>query len=77
VFPVMCDHHLHIKMSSYPCKMPWISIGIFPVRYENHVRIKSKGILVTDSGGLLEFEMSILLHCLDNRLTDGGEALNF
>jgi hypothetical protein len=37
---------------------------------------KSKAIIVTGRGGLQDCEMLRIPHCVDNRLTDGGKAVN-
>jgi hypothetical protein len=49
---------------------------VFPVRYEYYLHIKSKAVSVTGRGGLYGCEMLRTLHCLDNRLTDGGEVVS-
>jgi hypothetical protein len=36
----------------------------------------SKAIIVTGHGGLLGCEMLRIPHCLENRLTDGGEVVS-
>jgi hypothetical protein len=37
---------------------------------------KQRAITVTCLGGLQGCEMSRILHCLDNRLTDGGKVVS-
>jgi hypothetical protein len=37
--------------------------------------MQSKAIPVTGLGGLLDCEMLRILHCLDNRLADGGKVV--
>jgi hypothetical protein len=31
VFPVRCEHHLHVKGQSYPYNRPWSPIGLWNV----------------------------------------------
>jgi hypothetical protein len=38
---------------------------------------KRKAIPVTDRGTLYSYEISRIPHCLENRLTDGGEVVIF
>jgi hypothetical protein len=47
---------------------------VFPVRYEQHLHIRSEAIPVAGRGGLQGCEMLRIPHCLDNQLTDGGEV---
>jgi hypothetical protein len=48
---------------------------VFAVRYEYHLRTKSKGIPVTGRGDLQGREMLSIAHCLDNKLTDSSEGV--
>jgi hypothetical protein len=51
---------------------------MLPVRYEHLLQIKrSKAIPVIVGGGLSGCEMLRIPHCLNNRLTDGGEVVSF
>jgi hypothetical protein len=48
---------------------------MFLVRYEHHVHIKSKAIIVTGRGGLYGCELLRISRCLDKLLTDGGQIV--
>jgi hypothetical protein len=48
---------------------------VLPVTYANHLHIKkNKTIPVTDRKGLQDCAMLRIPHCLDTRLTDGGDV---
>jgi hypothetical protein len=49
---------------------------MFPVMYDHYLHLKSKAIPVTGRGGLQGCDMLRIPHCLDNRLTDGGEVVS-
>jgi hypothetical protein len=49
---------------------------MFPVRYEHHLHIKSKGIAITGHVGLQGCELLVIPHCTDSRLTVGGEVVS-
>jgi hypothetical protein len=50
---------------------------VYPVRYEYHLRMKSKAVAVTGRGGLKVCQLFIIPHCLENGLTDGGYVLSY
>jgi hypothetical protein len=50
---------------------------MFPVKYEFHIHIESKGIFVTGRGVPHVWETLRFLHFLDIWLTDGSEVVRF
>jgi hypothetical protein len=51
------------------------SFWMWKISYNSKYRSKYKVIPVTGRGGSQVYETSRLVHCLDNRLTDGGEVV--
>jgi hypothetical protein len=52
------------------------SLQLLPVRYEHHLDIKSRALSVTGSGGLQDYEMLTIPHCVNNRPTDDGGVVS-
>jgi hypothetical protein len=54
----------------------YISVDGIPHSYCRETSNLYRSLLVTANGGLTSCEMLRILHCVDNRLTDGGEAVS-